>query len=62
MSQIKTYVTVSYTAYAPGTGNILAESTMTFPDTTNCCMCEQSVRAMYNGLEVIIRNSTPHYE
>ena len=55
-------VEVQFTAYEPGTGNILAEGITTIPGSTNCWQAEQAVRAMYNGLEVCIRSSTPFYD
>jgi hypothetical protein len=53
------HVLVHFTAYEKGTSNVLAEGPVTIPGSTNCWVAEQSVKAMYNGLEVIIRSSTP---
>jgi hypothetical protein len=55
------HTTVTYIVYQADSTNVLVESSMTFPDTTNCNACEQAVHAMYKGLNVIIRNSTPFY-
>lgn len=52
------YVNVTYTAYEPGTGNVMAEGTMPIPG-SNCWVAENTVRAMFSSLEVIIRSSTP---
>ena len=47
---------VTYTAYEPGTSNVLSEGTLTVP-TTNCWVAEQTVKAMFSSLEVCIRHS-----
>jgi hypothetical protein len=54
-------VEVQFTAYEPGTGNIIAEGTDTIPGSTNCWQAEQTVKAKFYGLEVCIRSSTPFY-
>ena len=52
------HVNVTYTAYEPGTGNVMAEGTIPIPG-TNCSVAENTVRAMFSSLEVVIRSSTP---
>ncbi len=51
------YVNVTYTAYEPGTGNIMAEGTMPIQG-SSCWIAENTVRAMFSSLEVCIRGST----
>ena len=51
------YVNVTYTAYEPGTGNVMTEGIMPIPG-SNCWVVENTVRAIFSSLEVIIRNST----
>jgi hypothetical protein len=53
------HVNVTYTAYEKGTSNVMSEGTIPVPGGTNCWVAENTVRAMFNGLEVIIRSSTP---
>ena len=54
-----TYINVTYTAYEPGTGNVMAEGTMPIQG-SNYWVAENTVRAMFSSLEVIIRSSTLH--
>lgn len=50
------HVDVTYTAYEPGTGNVMAEGTIPIPG-SDCWLAESTVRAMFSSLEVIIRGS-----
>jgi hypothetical protein len=45
---------VTYTAYEKGTSNVLSEGTMPV-NVSSFWEAEQTVKAMFNGLEVIIR-------
>jgi hypothetical protein len=51
------YVNVTYTAYEKGTSLVMAEGTIPVQG-SNAFVAENTVRAMFNGLEVCIRGST----
>jgi hypothetical protein len=53
-----THVNVTYTAYEKGTSNIVAEGTIPVQG-SNAYQAENTVRAMFSGLEVCIRSSNP---
>jgi hypothetical protein len=45
---------VTYTAYEKGTSNVVSEGTMPI-NTSSAYLAEETVKAMFNGTEVIIR-------
>jgi hypothetical protein len=45
---------VTYTAYGPGSGEVISEGVMPI-QTTSAYMTEQALKAIFNGSEVIIR-------
>ena len=45
---------VTYTAYRPGSSEVLSEGTMPL-NVDSAWQAEQTVKAMFNNLEVIIR-------
>ena len=45
---------VTYTAYEKGTSNVVSEGTMPI-NTSSAYMAEETVKAMFNGTEVIVR-------
>jgi hypothetical protein len=49
-------VDVTYTAYERGTSNVISEGTVPIPG-SNCWVAEETIKAMFNGLEVVIRTS-----
>ena len=49
-------VYVTYTAYEKGTTNVISEGTLPFQGMT-CWNAEQTVKTMFNSLEVCIRYS-----
>ena len=51
------HVNVTYTAYEQGTSLVMAEGTIPIQG-SNAFVAENTVRAMFNGLEVCIRSST----
>ena len=50
------HVDVTYTAYERGTSNVISEGTVPIPG-SNCWTAEETIKAMFNGLEVVIRTS-----
>jgi len=48
---------VTYTAYEKGSSNIVSEGTMPI-NTETAYLAEQTVKAMFNGTEIIIRYTT----
>jgi hypothetical protein len=50
------HVDVTYTAYERGTSNVISEGTVPIPG-SNCWVAEETIKAMFNGLEVVIRTS-----
>ena len=45
---------VTYTAYRPGSGEVISEGVMPI-QTSSAYLAEQTVKAMFSNLEVIIR-------
>lgn len=49
-------VEVTYTAYERGTSNVISEGTVPIPG-SNCWTAEETIKAMFTGLDVVIRTS-----